>query len=206
MASENIRKFIYANSLGKIRAKPKNIAKPRTFADRIALLAATCGGIGYLPVVPATWGSLAGVGIYVLAAEAGEMMKIQAGSFAFSAVFTNSFLVSAAVLLIIALFLTGIWAANRVEKLTGEKDPSIVVIDEVVGQLMTFLFIPARLGAWTLFAGFLAFRVFDIFKPYPTAKFEALPDGLGAMADDAVAGFYAAAVLSVLYMTYLFFL
>jgi phosphatidylglycerophosphatase A len=199
---ENVRRFMNAGIYGKIRAKPKKSAEPETAADRFALLAATCGGVGYLPLVPATWGSLAGVGLYVLASKAGELVKIQAGASGFPEAFIDRLLGSATILFIIALFFTGVRTAKRVEKMTGQKDPSIVVIDEVVGQIITFLFVPARLGVWGLAAGFLAFRFFDIYKPYPTARFEVLPDGLGAMSDDVMAGFYAAALLSILYAIY----
>jgi phosphatidylglycerophosphatase A len=71
-------------------------------------------------------------------------------------------------------------------------------VDEVAGQLVTFLFVPWLAGGWTVFAGFVAFRVFDIWKPYPVRRLEGLGGGLGIMADDLLAGFYAAAVMSLL--------
>ena len=71
----------------------------------------------------------------------------------------------------------------------GTTDPGQGVIDEVVGMLITFYAIP--LGWIALLAGFVLFRIFDIIKPYPAARFEYLPGGLGMMADDAVAALYA---------------
>jgi phosphatidylglycerophosphatase A len=100
-------------------------------------------------------------------------------------------------LTIIALSLAGIRAATRTEKLLGRKDPGVVVVDEVAGQLMAFLFLPFDAAPWMIFAGFLAFRLFDIWKPYPIRRLEALESGLGIMADDLLAGAYAAALMSL---------
>jgi phosphatidylglycerophosphatase A len=182
----------------------KTFALPteRSVKDNFALLLATCGGVGFIPLVPASWGSLAGVGVYLLAQKANEIFTSWAQTNQF-AVFNFADGFSAALVCLLGLFLVGIWAATRVEKLTGEKDPRIVVIDEVVGQLLTFLFVPARLGWWTVLAGFLIFRLFDIWKLYPADKLESLPTGLGAMADDLMAGFYAATAMSLLCSAYL---
>lgn len=173
-----------------------------SLSDKTALAIATCGGVGYMPFVPASWGSLFGVGVYLAAQKANESFIFWAETKNFTSDLTASWSVSIALMLLLALFLTGIWAATRVEKLTGKKDPRIVVIDEVLGQLLTFLFVPARLGWWTVLAGFLLFRLFDIWKLYPADKLESLPDGLGAMADDLMAGFYAATAMSVLCSAY----
>lgn len=169
----------------------------RSFTDRLALAIGTCG-IGYMPFVPATWGSLLGVGVYLLAQKADENFAFGVAGHQPGIVFLESMRVSLTLVFLIALFLIGIWAATRVEKLTGKKDPRIVVIDEILGQFITLLFIPAKLGWWTIIAGFLAFRFFDILKLYPANKLESLPGGLGAMADDVMAGFYAAAFMSLL--------
>lgn len=189
-----------------LSTKPVNSAaapRARSATDAAALAIGTCGGIGYLPIVPASWGSLFGVGVYLLAQKASESFAIRAEGRYFSAALLESSLATFILIFLICLFLLGVWAATRVEKLTGQKDPRIVVIDEVVGQLVTFLFVPARLGWWTVIAGFLAFRLFDIWKLYPADKLESLPGGLGAMADDIMAGFYAAALMSLLCSVYL---
>ena len=174
-----------------------------SFSDYAALAIATCGGVGYLPIVPATWGSLVGVGIYLIAQKTGENFVVWAEGNNFNNALLESSRASLTIIFLIGLFLIGMWAATRVEKLTGKKDPKIVVIDEVVGQLITFLFVPANLGWWTIAIGFFAFRFFDIWKPYPADKLESLPSGLGAMADDAMAGFYTAALMSLLCSIYL---
>jgi phosphatidylglycerophosphatase A len=83
------------------------------------------------------------------------------------------------------------------------KDPGAVVIDEVAGQLITFLFVPRDAGLWALVAGFFAFRLFDIWKPYPISRLESLESGLGVMADDVLAGAYAATLMALLTSVYL---
>ena len=112
-------------------------------------------------------------------------------------------------LLLVAVFLVtliGIWAASRSEKLSQKKDPSIVVIDEVVGQMIALLSGPLWLHTWwSLLSGFLLFRLFDIWKPYPIRRLEALESGLGIMADDVLAGAYALIANSILISVYLLF-
>jgi phosphatidylglycerophosphatase A len=116
-------------------------------------------------------------------------------------------LVLSTALLAAILFVTlvGLWAATRAEKLLGKKDPGAVVVDEVAGQLITFLFVPWASGRWTVVVGFLAFRLFDIWKPYPVRRLEGLGGGLGIMADDMLAGFYAAALMSLLVTLHLIY-
>jgi len=193
-----------------------SLARPsgsRSFKDYLALAIATCG-VGYLPLAPGTWGALVGVVIhlgwvfltrkfletdFVLSREAaGHLFPM--GIYLLWYAFT--------LLLLFCLTMAGIRAATRVEKLSGRKDAGIVVIDEVAGQLITLLFIPSLFsGYWAfLLAGFLLFRVFDIWKPYPIRRLEALESGLGVMADDVLAGVYAGVVLSLLIAIYLLIL
>ena len=179
----------------------------RSAKDYLALAIATCG-VGYLPLAPGTCGSLVGVGLYVFLVDAYFRFKmfafdhhwITADAFNQDSMFRDSFLFMTCLLLVIGVIsLVGTWAASRAERLGGRKDPSIVVIDEVAGQLLTFIFLPTfYIGFAQIVIGFVAFRFFDIVKPYPARKLEALPAGLGIMADDLVAGAYAALVLSVI--------
>ena len=98
------------------------------------------------------------------------------------------------VLLLLAVFLSGVWASSRAIVLLGHKDPSEVVIDEVLGQWLTCLpFL--TLSFWGYAAALFFFRLFDIIKPWYVGRAEKLPGGLGIMADDAVAGVYAMACL-----------
>jgi phosphatidylglycerophosphatase A len=93
------------------------------------------------------------------------------------------------VALIAALFAAGVWAGTTAERYFGGVDPGPIVIDEVVGMLITLAFIPV---GWSgALAGFVLFRIFDIIKPYPAGRLEALHGGLGVMADDAMAAVYA---------------
>jgi phosphatidylglycerophosphatase A len=171
----------------------------RTAMDYVALWLATCG-VGYLPLAPGTWGSAVGVALYLI---------FQMGSMRAYALMhdsgldpttlyllrTNSF-----ILLVSILTLAGVWAATRTEALMRRKDPGAVVIDEVAGQMIAFTFVPVNASLWTIVAGFILFRLFDIWKPYPIRRLEGLKSGLGIMADDVLAGIYAAVVLSLLWL------
>ena len=136
---------------------------------RLAVFIATVGYCGYSPVAPGTVGSAAGLVAYLLVW------------------WTHSLAVEVA--LIAVLFVVGVWAATTAEQYFGGIDPGPVVIDEVVGMLITLAFIPVGWSA--ALAGFFLFRVFDVLKPYPAGRFEQLHGGLGVMADDAMAGVYA---------------
>jgi phosphatidylglycerophosphatase A len=174
----------------------------QTLSDYFALAVATWG-VGYIPGAPGTFGSAVGVGLYLL------MQSMSASVFAFAAArgwsmeFLESFRTALVLLLIALLTLVGIWAATRTEKLLGRKDPGIVVVDEVAGQLITFVFVPFNSAWWVIIAGFAAFRLFDIWKPYPIRRLEALESGLGIMADDVLAGIYAAILMSLVTSIYL---
>lgn len=172
-------------------------AGKRTLSDWLALAVATCG-VGYLPLAPGTWGSVVGVGLYLLFDSVSVRLMTDGAVRGWNPVALASLRTSCLLLIVIALTLAGIWAATRTERLLAVKDPGIVVIDEVAGQLMAFLFVPLNTGKWTVVAGFIAFRAFDIWKPYPIGRLEALESGLGIMADDIWAGAYAATLVSLL--------
>lgn len=172
--------------------------RARTTGDHLALAIATCG-VGYIPLAPGTWGSALGVGIYLL---------LRAGFVRIVADVAGSGLSFTSLLLAVIALVTGvgIWAGTRAEKLLGRKDPGAVVVDEVSGQLITFIFLPLSSPAWTIITGFLVFRALDIGKPYPIRRLEALGLGLGIMADDVLAGMYAATLLLWVVLMYSFFL
>jgi phosphatidylglycerophosphatase A len=187
----------------------------RRVADYVALAVASCG-VGYMPVAPGRWGAGVGLAIYLLfGVVVGSLIPmptvIERNVPGIDAV-NNLMRVRESVhlwqttgylLLVTAVVLVGIWAATRAEPLLGRKDPGVVVVDEVAGQLITFVFVPAGAPWWVLGAGFVAFRVFDMWKPYPIRRLEALESGLGIMADDVLAGAYAATLMSVLTSIYL---
>ena len=106
-------------------------------------------------------------------------------------VLPGSTIVQAAV--IVTLLVLGSIAGNVAERHFGRADPRQVIIDEVMGMLITLFLNPVGLkGA---FAGFLFFRATDVIKPYPANRLERLPGGIGVMADDAMAAVYANLIL-----------
>lgn len=161
-----------------------------------------------MPLAPGTFGSALGVGLYLLVRDATlRIVSAHATNRSLTYEQTESLRVALMLVVIFCVTMAGIWAAKRVESLLGRKDPGVVVIDEVAGQLIAFLFIPLQVGLkwWMLVAGFLLFRLFDIWKPYPVRRLEALESGLGIMADDLLAGFYAATTLTLL-LTLLYYM
>jgi len=177
--------------------------KSRTAGDYLALAIASCG-VGFLPFAPGTLGALVGAGIYV---------TLWAGIYRMSALrverdLLNAYTPQVAFMFLVTLGVTmiGIWAATRTEKILQRKDPSVVVIDEVAGQMIALLSWPfLAYSSWTVISAFLLFRLFDIWKPYPIRRLEALESGLGIMADDILAGVYALIVNSLLISGYLLF-
>ena len=150
--------------------------------DYLALAIATCG-VGYSPLAPGTFGSLVGVGIFLLLVWAAP----------------PSALVAVVVVSIIAVTFAGIWAGTRTEQLSGRKDPGKVVVDEVAGQLIA-LFPLTLFAHWSSLAvmlSFILFRFFDIVKPYPANRLQELNGGAGVMFDDLVAGVYGAVIVSI---------
>jgi phosphatidylglycerophosphatase A len=135
----------------------------------LAVFIATFGYCGYFPVAPGTVGSAAGLLVYLLV------------WWSQSSVFE--------VALIAVLFLAGTWAGTVSERYFGGIDPGPIVLDEVVGMLITLAFIPV--GPSAALAGFFLFRLFDVLKPFPAGRLESLHGGLGVMADDAMAAVYA---------------
>ena len=136
--------------------------------QRLGLFIATCGYLGYVPIAPGTFGSAAGLAVFYAVRSTGS--------------------VSVELAAIVILFAIGVWSGTVAEHHFGGIDPGPVVLDEVVGMLITLALLPVNLtGA---IVGFLIFRVLDVLKPWPSAGFEKLPGGLGVMADDGMAAVY----------------
>lgn len=161
-----------------------------TAVDRFARFVTSGGGAGFLPVAPGTWGSgIVTGGIWLLHLFVpGVVMKPHA----------------APIMLATSLGLAwlGVWAGDRVAERLGDDDPSEVVIDEVVGQLLTYSLLPLAGRTWTgwsfevaLIVGFLLFRGLDIVKPGPIDDLQKLHGGLGIMADDFLAGIVGACAM-----------
>ena len=148
---------------------PSPVRLGTSISSRAATLIASYFYVGFIPVIPGTFGSLAAFTLYFALISLNQWRLYVLG-----------------VTLICAI---GVWAANRVEADSKIVDPSFVVIDEVAGQLITLFLIPF---SWIyLLAGFLLFRAFDILKPFPARRAEELPGGWGIMLDDIFAGIYA---------------
>lgn len=181
-------------------ARPKR----RTIADYLALAIATCG-VGYSPIAPGTVGSLVGVALFLAIWNwLYQILEANAvrGRLSLLYIFTPQ--LAFMLLLVFVVTLAGIWAASRAEKVAQKKDPSIVVIDEVAGQMIALLSGPFWLPTWwSILSAFILFRAFDIWKPYPIRRLEGLESGLGIMADDVLAGIYALIVNSILIAAYL---
>jgi len=140
---------------------------------RLAVAVASFGYVGFFPIAPGTAGSLAALPLFALIRWM-RMPALELGAIA-------------------AVFVIGVWAASQTEVALGRKDPGVVVIDEVLGMLITLALLPASVPVVVL--GFLLFRVLDVVKPFPAAQLEHLHGGLGIMADDAIAGLYSYVLL-----------
>ncbi len=154
-----------------------------------SLLLATGLGAGYLPFAPGTWGSLEGLAIvFLFRSWVASHSPAGAASLPFR-LFGPSGLAA-----LILLFLLGVYASSRVARHLRLVDPQCVVVDEIFGQCFTLFLAPSlNWRYWAL--GFILFRAFDIWKPFPVRQAESLPAGWGIMADDALAALYAVAVL-----------
>jgi phosphatidylglycerophosphatase A len=170
-------------------SEPSATTQPSSTATgrkpRVSLAIATVCGIGYIPLAPGTWGSLVGVILYyLLSTRVG--MDVH-GSF--RAIHPR---LLSAWLFTVAIALMGVWAADRTARFLRTEDPQCVVVDEVSGQLLTYVAALAPANWKYLLLGLILFRAFDIWKPFPARQAESLPGGLGIMADDWMAGIYAA--------------
>ncbi len=142
---------------------------------RFVLFAAAGFGAGFSPVVPGTVGTLFAVPIY----------------FFISSISSPLYEVTLA-----AFFFLSSWIAGQAERHWGKKDDRRIVIDEIMGFLVTMLWVPRT--PFSIAAGFILFRFFDILKPYPIRRLERVESGFGVVLDDVLAGVYANVVLHVL--------
>jgi phosphatidylglycerophosphatase A len=143
-------------------AKSEKDSRPR-----FALAVATALGVGYVPFAPGTFGSAAGLIVWWLLPSSALAQGIA----------------------ILVLFIAGSWSGTVAERYFQTTDPGAVVIDEVMGMLITLFLVPV--GWRGALCGFFVFRVADVLKPFPANRLERLPGGLGVMADDGMAAIYA---------------
>jgi phosphatidylglycerophosphatase A len=146
---------------------------------KVATFVATAGYVGFVPIAPGTFGSAVGLAIYA---------AVRA---------TGSSLIEIVVLAV--SLAVGVWSAGRVERDLG-KDPSVVVIDEVLGMLATLAFLEVNVIGAVI--GFFVFRALDVIKPFPAGRLEHLHGGSGIMLDDVMAGIYSNLVLRGLMLAF----
>ena len=127
---------------------------------------------GYFPIASGTAGTFVGVGLYLLM---DKLLPLPYGIVTF------------------VFFILGILASSKAEIIFGKKDSGKIVIDEIVGFMVTMFAIPSVWGY--ILAGFFLFRLFDVIKPFPIRRFEKIEGGLGVMLDDFIAGLYVNLIL-----------
>ena len=147
------------------------------FKQQFFKFMATGALVGYAPVAPGTWGTLVGIPLVLIC----NVLPFSWQAFA------------------VVLFIMGaVWVAQEAEKIWGEKDPGAIVIDEMAGYLVALCGMPVTF--FSLAAGFLVFRFFDIVKPFPIRYFERqFSGGAGVVLDDIFAGLYTGLVLRLIF-------
>ncbi len=159
----------------------KETPSPRPWQRGISVFIATGAWIGFVPLAPGTFGTLWGLPL------AWAITQIPQPAIQIA--------------VIVAICLIGIPLCSRATvRLGGKKDPGSIVFDEIASVPITFFLVPAAMlgSPWVLFAGFVLFRIADISKVPPARQLESLPDGLGIMADDWIAGVYSCLLLHLL--------
>jgi len=149
--------------------------------NRLYRLFATGLCTGYSPIAPGTVGSMLAMVVYFLVPGFRDGMML---------------------LIAIICFFIGVVSAGKVEKTDGH-DASIINVDEIMGMWLTLLFLPKGLSLIWFVIGFLLFRGFDIWKPFPINVSQKLPGGWGVMMDDVLAGVYANLVLRLIIVIFL---
>lgn len=147
-----------------------------TFKDKAIIFVATGAGLGKIPFAPGTFGTLAGI-LFVLALKIINPMY--------------------ETIYVVLLIVVAIWVSDQAEKIFKKKDPGCIVIDEIAGYVVTMVGI--SISIHTIIAGFILFRLFDIFKPFPVKYFEKnFKGGPGIVLDDLIAGLLSSFVLRIL--------
>jgi len=157
-------------------SKPISFEASSVSGGGLAKAIATSFWVGHIGFAPGTFGTIPGLLLFVLASLIGL------GPLAY-------------LVLVAAVFAVGVWAAGKAEQAYGKKDDGKIVIDEVVGAMVTMFYMP--LDWRLLIAGFLVFRFFDVFKP-GFRRVERVKGGLGVMLDDVIGGVMANVTLWIL--------
>ncbi|NWG14432.1 MAG: phosphatidylglycerophosphatase A [Acidobacteria bacterium] len=147
---------------------------------RLSLMVATGCGLGYLPAAPGTFASIAAALVYY-----GAYLR------------TGGIPPDVHVSALGAITVLGVLASDNVVRNRGLHDPSFIVIDEIAGQLASFVLLPVRPSL--ILAGVILFRIFDIWKPFGIRRLESLENGVGVLADDLAGGLLTCALLHAAY-------
>ena len=190
--------LIHISATVETRKLKQEKLKPKTPSDYFAL-AMTTFGVGYLPLMPGTFGSIVGVAIYLLFWSVEMHLGLHFLNQGWNTEQITAWFHAVNLIIFLVFCLLGVWASGRATRLFQNKDPQKVVVDEVMGQLLVFMFIPFAVHWFYVVAGFLLFRLFDIWKPYPIDSLQNLPAGIGVCADDILAGVYGGTCLALLY-------
>ncbi len=179
--------------------------------SRVRRFLATACGVGWLPRAPGTWASAATALLLALLFGVRGLLEpeifLRTGCYqsgvwnveGFSPAAAAWVLRGATLAVLALIFAAGIWLGNRAARDFGVSDPGPFVLDEVVGQGIALLpLLPGPMSPWGVLVAFALFRLFDIWKPPPCAQLERLHGGLGIMADDVMAGVYAAVIVALL--------
>jgi phosphatidylglycerophosphatase A len=185
----------------------------------VSIFLATACGLGYLPKAPGTWGALGGLVVTLIPFALSAWASIQFGAAGFMTFYVSNHRVDLylAMQIVVGVIIAalGVWTATRAARYWRADDPQKVVIDEVSGQHLAivlgcalpvsrvvypawqtsiwgFLAHDSTLNWKYLLLGFILFRAFDIWKPFPARQAESLHGGWGIMADDWIAAIYAA--------------
>jgi len=145
--------------------------------NRFILILATGFGAGYSPIAPGTAGTLIAIPVY----------------FFLSTIPSPIYEITLA-----AFFFLSIWISENAEVFFKRKDDGRIVIDEIMGFLITMLWV--HRSAFSIMMGFFLFRIFDIIKPPPIRRLERTKGGFGVVLDDVLAGIYANIILRLIYL------
>jgi phosphatidylglycerophosphatase A len=175
-ARRGMARLTLTGAMSTIPSHTPRSESPRKYMRNLVLFVATGAGSGYSPIAPGTAGAVVGLALFAASLQ----------------VTPPPFVLLMSVGGLVAISALGVWSSGRAEQIFARKDDGRITIDEVAGQWLALVALPARLEV--LLTGLVLFRIFDIWKPPPVRQCERLGGGLGVMADDLVAGLYANAV------------
>jgi phosphatidylglycerophosphatase A len=155
--------------------KPQKHSSGAILNEKLITFLATGFGSGLAPFAPGTAGTLVGILICLPLIPLPWILRL---------------------LLVLALLALSFYVSDQAEKIYKRKDDQRIVIDEIIGFQITML--PVEINVLSICAGFVLFRIFDIWKPFPVRNMQGFPGGWGIVADDVAAGIYAGMVLWLL--------